>query len=432
MATFKFLAIGTKSPVKVYVRFSNGRKCTYKKPTELLIDPKNWDAKNGKVRERKVFPGKTKLQNDLADLKNHLIKRFNDDQPQGTVFSGEWLREEIDDHFHRPNETNQDLLLAQVQAYLDYLPTKEVDYNDTTKRISQSRIRHFKSLYNNIVKFEKAKRKHYLLSEVGKNFRDAYKNHAHDKQGRNFNSIGTDLSQIKTVCLWANKKGMNIHSDVLNGNFKPTKEPVIFVTLTPEEIERIKNHDFRTSPYLDNARNWMVIGCWIGARGSDLLHLTMDNIKDGYIQYTAHKTNQDIIVGLHPDVEEIIEKLGGFPNKISNQRLNDYIKLVCKEVGITEKVKGSKMNKESKRKVKGTYPKYQLITSHCFRRSFATNHYGKLPTPVLMAITGHKTEKMFLKYIGKTAKDSADVLKEYWEELRKNPTGKVVPLKKAN
>ena len=68
------------------------------------------------------------------------------------------------------------------------------------------------------------------------------------------------------------------------------------------------------------------------------------------------------------------------------------------------------------RKVKGNYPKDELVTSHICRRSFATNHYGKLSTPVIMSITGHKTETEFLKYIGKTPKDNAEVLNKYWKD----------------
>ena len=105
---------------------------------------------------------------------------------------------------------------------------------------------------------------------------------------------------------------------------------------------------------------------------------------------------------------------------------HDFIKEVCRQVGINEKVKGSKyievgMSKEGKihRKVDGEFEKWELVSTHIGRRSFATNHYGKLPTPVLMSQTGHKTEKMFLKYIGKTEKDNAQILKDYWEIQRK-------------
>lgn len=37
------------------------------------------------------------------------------------------------------------------------------------------------------------------------------------------------------------------------------------------------------------------------------------------------------------------------------------------------------------------------------RRSFATNHFGKVPTPLLMEITGHTKETTFLSYIGRSA-----------------------------
>ena len=66
------------------------------------------------------------------------------------------------------------------------------------------------------------------------------------------------------------------------------------------------------------------------------------------------------------------------------------------------------------RKESGIYPKYELITSQVGRRSFATNNYGKIPTPLLMNVTGHSTETMFLEYIGKTATDKAIQLAEYF------------------
>ena len=48
------------------------------------------------------------------------------------------------------------------------------------------------------------------------------------------------------------------------------------------------------------------------------------------------------------------------------------------------------------------------------RRSFATNLYGKLPTPLIMQITGHSTEKMFLNYIGKNSLDYAQQIADFY------------------
>jgi hypothetical protein len=53
---------------------------------------------------------------------------------------------------------------------------------------------------------------------------------------------------------------------------------------------------------------------------------------------------------------------------------------------------------------------------HVCRRSFATNFYGKIPTSVLMNITGHGTESI-LNYIGKTTYDNAYQMLEYFEVI---------------
>jgi integrase len=68
------------------------------------------------------------------------------------------------------------------------------------------------------------------------------------------------------------------------------------------------------------------------------------------------------------------------------------------------------------RKKFGKYPKYELVSSHVCRRSFATNLYGKIDTLTIMKITGHKTEKQFLEYIKITPKEYAEKLKDFWKK----------------
>ena len=72
------------------------------------------------------------------------------------------------------------------------------------------------------------------------------------------------------------------------------------------------------------------------------------------------------------------------------------------------------MDKKSNRKKEGKYPKHRLITSHVCRRSFATNQYGILPTPLIMQITAHSTEAMFLNYIGKNSLDYAQQIADFY------------------
>ena len=63
-------------------------------------------------------------------------------------------------------------------------------------------------------------------------------------------------------------------------------------------------------------------------------------------------------------------------------------------------VKGYKFNPDTQRKEVGLFPKYSVIASHDLRRSFATNFFGKIPTPILMNMTGHNREATFMTYIG--------------------------------
>lgn len=78
--------------------------------------------------------------------------------------------------------------------------------------------------------------------------------------------------------------------------------------------------------------------------------------------------------------------------------------------------KGNLLNPDTGRYESGNYEKFKLISSHIGRRSFATNFYGEeeYPTPLLMSVTGHGTEKMFLEYIGKKPGQYALTLAKIW------------------
>jgi len=45
----------------------------------------------------------------------------------------------------------------------------------------------------------------------------------------------------------------------------------------------------------------------------------------------------------------------------------------------------------------------------------ATNFYGIIPTSLLINITGHSTEKMYLVYVGKSSQDLAKETFKYFK-----------------
>tara|TARA_B110000114_G_scaffold183269_1_gene224197 strand:- start:275 stop:646 length:372 start_codon:yes stop_codon:yes gene_type:complete len=101
------------------------------------------------------------------------------------------------------------------------------------------------------------------------------------------------------------------------------------------------------------------------------------------------------------------------PPTIEEQTFNKLIKEICEKVGINsiqtyEKIKGGK-------KVTISKPKFEMIASHTGRRTFATKCYNDgLDTITIMAMTGHKSEKSFMKYIKATSKDHANRMREHY------------------
>jgi integrase len=60
------------------------------------------------------------------------------------------------------------------------------------------------------------------------------------------------------------------------------------------------------------------------------------------------------------------------------------------------------------------HSKWVVVSSHIFRKSFASSHFGVIPTPIIMVSIGHKTESFFLKYFGKSRAEIASMLAGYW------------------
>ena len=93
--------------------------------------------------------------------------------------------------------------------------------------------------------------------------------------------------------------------------------------------------------------------------------------------------------------------------------MNDYIKEIGKEVGIDEMILQTRT--KGGMKIQKSVPKYELISTHTGRRSFATNLYlSEFPAISIMKITGHKTEEAFLRYIRISPEQNANLLREHW------------------
>lgn len=423
MARIKFIVKGRNESSTIYVRMTESKREATAK-TGFTINPSFWNAKTGEVRQVSHFHDRVNMTKNLTDLKNKLEAFYNEDKAKGKELSKEWLEFAIL-RFRNPEIVKDNESL--VEAILDYQERLKIKSNiKTGKPISDTHRRGYTTTKDRFEKFEAHKGKRYNLTDIDLTFVEEFIKFEKTKLNLSTNSIYKDVKQIKTVCLDARDRGKAINIQVLSRKFNAPAESSPFVVINRDEIERLK--DYKGTNYRENARDWLIIGCWVGARVNDLMQLTTKNIlthKSGnkFIRYTQSKTNKQVDVPLHRDVEEIIERLGGFPRPISDVKFNLWIKDVCRESGMTEKINGTRQNPKTHLKETGEFEKWELIRSHTCRRSFATNHYNELPNKLIMAVTGHATEKMLLKYIGETETDHLDEYFNLWEtqkEERKN------------
>lgn len=427
MASFKYIIKGNSNPSVIYARFTHGKKIDCTKSTSLLINTKYWNKEKGCVKQISEFTDKLNFQNKLNDLEKFIINNFNRDFTEGTIINGVWLEKQIDHFFNRKEITDLNYFVNFAEYYFEKLPTTK--RHDGSVGVTKATLTKIRTIITKVSNFETHKKKKLLLTDIDLKFHDDFIFYLSKVEKLNFNTIGKYIQFVKTIVYEAKNQDFNISQEIEKKEFRPIKEKTTFTTLSEKEINLIFEKDLTEFPYLDNARDWLIIGVWTGARASDLLSFTKKKINNDFIEYVAKKTNQKIVLPLHWQVKAILEKNNGFPRKISTQKYNDYIKKVCQKVGLTEKIEGAKtidINNTEKtkkknpslyRKQKGFFEKWELVSTHIARRSFATNHYGKLPTPVLMSATGHTTEKMFLAYIGKSSIDNAEILKNYWNKL---------------
>lgn len=231
------------------------------------------------------------------------------------------------------------------------------------------------------------------------------------------NSIGKYIKTLKSILGNATEKGHYQYS--YSSKFVVTRDDVDTVYLNETELQQLKDTDLSKIPYLDRVRDWFLLLAWTGSRFSDLGKLARTDIKDGFITFRQQKTNNRVVIPLHPVVIDVLEKYDyNMPAEISNQRFNEYIKEACKIAGINSietitRTVGGKLVTEK-------FEKWQQVSSHTGRRSFCTNMYKKgLPALMIMSISGHSTEKSFLKYIKVKQGEHAEMMKKAWNEMYK-------------
>ncbi|AYN05480.1 tyrosine-type recombinase/integrase [Flavobacterium sp. 140616W15] len=427
MATGKFRLKTNNDWNTIFFRFKQGNKFDIETSIGIQVPKGRWSDVKQEILSTKEINYKT-INVKLKEFEAYIRKEYENTKiiNESTIINSKWLKEKIDTFFNRETENktaNEKLFFSNfIGSFIEEAKTKR------TKRgtpVKPRTIQYYNTTLNKITTFESFAGYRLKLTDIDLNFHEKFIDYLEKEEFLINNTIGGFIDTIKLFCGNADKKELNVCKDYKLTEFYSPSNKTKDIYLKDSEIDLIYNTKFEQD-YLDNTKDWFIIGVRTGFRISDFLKLEKENLDNGFIYKNTHKTEFPVIIPIHEQVQEILDKRNGeFPRKISDQKFNEYIKKVSEIAGLTELTEGAKKvtfevikdgkKKNISRKKFGKYPKHELVTSHACRRSFATNLYGKIDTLTIMKITGHKSEKIFLDYIKITPKEYAEKLKAFWK-----------------
>ncbi|NLX73323.1 MAG: site-specific integrase [Bacteroidales bacterium] len=405
MANVNFQYRSKKPVANIEVRFTfkeNEKFKSYYTRTNIEVSKLFWNEykTNTNFRDVEKVNLKNEVDNHLTELDRFIIDEY---EHETSDITKDWLKDVVNE-FYKPKV--ESVIPSDLLQFFDfYLSKKEHEIKTGT-------LRKWGVVRNKVENFEKDQKRTFKVKDVNKSFLDEFIKWSKENQYDN-SVINGNFKDIRSVCKEAQLYNIEISNDLHLLKTKLKNAPAFKIYLSFDELEKIKALE-NLPDYLDRVRDWLIISCYTGQRISDFKRFNTEMIrKQGkrlFIDIKQEKTDKDVSIPLLPIITDILKKRNGqFPDVISDQRYNEYVKIVCRMAKIVEPINGkiATVTDLGIRKKIGIYKKWQLITSHVGRRSFATNFYGKLPTSYIKDITGHSTEAMLLKYIGKTSKDTA-------------------------
>jgi len=417
MATVNFLYRSTRDTSTLNIRFlyregsgDSGTDHIIGCKTNLEVSRHYWTKQHKltRVKDVDVIIQQTSVRAELSKIETFILTAFNEDGVKEV--DKQWLTNVIHNYYN-PIETVE--LPLDLISYIEHYKTSKKN------EVTNSTIKKINVVKHKLERFQEYRNRVIYIKDVDINFKRDIEDYML-QEGYAPNTIAREVKYIKTFCNHARKNGIETSKQLEYILARTVKVDSIY--LTPEEIENLKTLT-ELSERLESIRDWFLISYYTGQRISDFLRFKKEMIRNEQgkplLEFTQQKTDKLMTVPLSSECIAILNKRDGeFPKKISDQKYNFYIKRVCEKAGITQEVKGSKKVETEDgsgiyRKQEGMYPKWELVTSHIGRRSFATNNYGKIPTSFLKYVTGHSTETMFLSYINKSNKDIALELSKY-------------------
>lgn len=421
----------------IRVRFKvDDKRYSYYLPTTCKIQCAHWDSERGcAIEDPKRNPslkGNPRLQQILRNINveidktaSALLNILESCTQQNIKMPPEQIQEELrrvlrHKEIKQTEPKQEEKPITDFLAFLDLYIVRCREgkiLNSGGTKLTTGSIRNYISTLSILKHYCKDRKIKLTFDSINldfySDFIDFLNNAEHSRGMYKPNVIGKFVKNIKVVMRYAYNNHHTQNDSFKLREFKVFQESVETIYLTEQELQRIKDMELPTNQ--SQVRDSFLVSCYTSLRFSDISRLGEKHIDfaNNTITITTQKTNKVVVIPIHPTVLEIFEKYGRrVPPVQSNQATNRMLKKICNLCGINNPV--TIMETSGGVRTEKTYEKWQLVSSHTARRSFATNAFKRgVPTLSIMQITGHQTESSFMRYIRISTEENAAILQSH-------------------
>lgn len=365
----------------------------------IKIKPRYWNRKKSRVINSKDHHSDE--LNTYIDKAIWKTQKLTLSLANNNTLSKEKLREELHKEFRGIVKTD----ISNFWEFCkDFIKTSNKSYG------TKKNYRHALNIFKDYEVYSKT---NISFENIDLTFYNNFVNYLFKERNYCVNSVGRHIKLLKVFLNDATDRGINTNLAFKSSRFKVLKEDVDFIYLNEEELRRMYNLDLSDNKRLEKVRDLFIVGAYTALRISDLKRIDFSNVRDNLIHIRTQKTSEYVVIPIHSLVKEIFNKYkdSSLPS-MCEQKFNKYIKEVAKLAGINESVKVVKTNGGIRKTI--IKKKYELVSSHCGRRSAATNMIiSGIPALSIMKITGHKSHKVFSQYVRLSNEHNAKLIGEH-------------------
>jgi integrase len=394
-----------------------GKKEKFTYSTKLKVLENHWDGKKQRVKNVLEATNSQIINNFLNELSTNVTNWRVKCIAESEIITPKTLKTFLDNATNKTEKPETLTFFTFFKQFIDNAPSRI--NHQTNKIISERTVKKYRSTLVHLEKYAATQKRKILdFEDINIDFYNGFLSYLTTVKDMKTNTIGKYISIVKVVLGEAERTGLTVPQAYKSRYFKVLREDVGKTYLSENELKTLELLDLSDNERLDRVRDFFLIGAWTGLRFSDFTDITPERIIKGDngqydIKLFQHKTEELVVIPCHSVVLDILKKYDfKLPKAISNQKFNDYLKELCQLVGFTQRIE-LKSTKGGKRQT-DISEKWERISSHTARRSFATNFYKRKDVKVktIMAMTGHKTEKAFYSYIVLDNDEHAEIFRE--------------------